>query len=196
MRPWQVRSWARASCSSAGTTDPVSAHIVLAAPALVTTLAGLAEPWNKLYADSKLVSASVLFLHLVPLVISGGTAWTADRATIRAARGAPVDRARQLGDLSSAHRLVVGGLALSLVSGVLLFASDVETFLPSPFFWVKLALVTLLLGNGFFMKRTEGALHAGGDETALWSRLRRLALLSAALWLATILAGVVLTNFA
>lgn len=165
---------------------------------VVTTLARITQPWAKLYSHSKPVSAAVLYLHLVPLLVAGGAALAADRATLRAARAGGGDRARQLGELSRTHRLVLGGLALSLTSGLLLFLSDVETFLPSPVFWVKLSLVALLLTNGFAMTRVERALGGvpGGDDGRLWARLRRVSMLSVGLWLATTLAGVVLTQFA
>lgn len=161
-----------------------------------SALARLAEPWNSLYSDSKAISSVVVFLHLAPLLIAGGTALVADRATLRAARGTDDDRSRQLADLGRTHSMVLGGLALSFVSGVLLFLSDVDEFLGSPFFWIKLALIGLLLVNGFVMTRTEQALNAGGDRAALWGRLRTISILSLILWLATTLAGVVLTNYA
>jgi len=161
-----------------------------------SALARLAEPWNSLYSDSKAVASAVLFLHLVPLLLAGGAAITADRATLRAARGSADDRARQLRDLARVHAAVLVGLALSFVSGVLLFLSDVDEFLGSPVFWAKLGLVALLLLNGFMMTRTEKALGSGGNETALWARLRTISVLSLVLWTATTLVGVVLTNYA
>jgi hypothetical protein len=161
-----------------------------------SALARLAEPWNSLYSDSKAVSSAVLFLHLVPLLLAGGAALTADRATLRAARGSTDDRARQLHDLARVHAVVLGGLALSFVSGVLLFLSDVDEFLESPVFWVKLGFVGVLLLNGFMMTRTEKALASGGDETALWARLRTISVLSLILWITTTLVGVVLTTYA
>ena len=161
-----------------------------------SALAHLAEPWNSLYSDSKAVASAVLFLHLVPLLVAGGAAITADRATLRAARGTADDRARQLRDLARVHAVVVGGLALSFVSGVLLFLSDVDEFLGSPVFWVKLGLVGVLLLNGFMMTRTEKALGSGGNETALWSRLRTISVLSLVLWTTTTLVGVVLMSYA
>jgi hypothetical protein len=160
-----------------------------------SALARLAEPWNALYSDSKAVASAVLFLHLVPLLLAGGAALTADRATIRAARGSAEDRTRQLGDLARVHTVVLGGLALSFASGVLLFLSDVDEFLGAPLFWVKLGLIGLLLLNGFMMTRTERALQTGGNESALWARLRTISVLSLILWLTTTLAGVVLTNY-
>lgn len=169
---------------------------LLAAAESSSALARLAEPWNSLYSDSKAVASAVLFLHLVPLLLAGGAAITADRATLRAARGTPEDRARQIRDLARVHTVVLGGLALSFVSGVLLFLSDVDEFLGSPVFWVKLALVGLLLLNGFMMTRTEKSLGAGGEETAHWARLRTISVLSLILWTTTTLVGVVLTNYA
>jgi len=161
-----------------------------------SALARLAEPWNSLYSDSKAVSSAVLFLHLVPLLLAGGAALTADRATIRAARGSVEDRARQLRELARVHGLVLGGLALSFASGVLLFLADVDEFLGSPVFWVKLGFVGVLLLNGFMMTRTEKALASGGNENALWGRLRTISVLSLILWIATTLVGVVLTTYA
>ena len=83
-----------------------------------------------------------------------------------------------------------------LVSGMLQFFADVETFFTSVYFWIKLGLVGLLLLNGFLMTRTEQQLTASGDSVALWARMRTIALVSAVLWLATTLAGVVLKEFA
>jgi hypothetical protein len=168
----------------------------LAATKDASWLARLAEPWNNLYSDSKAIASTVIFLHLVPLILAGGAAIVADRATIRASRAAAEDRARQLVDLGQTHAVVLGGLALSFVSGVLMFFSDVDSFLGSVFFWIKLGLVGLLLVNGFVMTRTEKALNVGGDDPLLWNRLRTISVLSLILWLATTLAGVVLTNYA
>ena len=168
----------------------------LATAAAPSALARLAEPWNNLYSDSKVVSATVVFFHLVPLLLAGGTAITADRATLRAARGSAEDRARQVRELSRTHAIVLGGLTLSFVSGVLLFLSDVDEFLESPAFWVKLGLIGLLLLNGFVLTRTERSLATGANETALWARLRMVSVLSLTLWIATTLAGVVLMTYA
>jgi hypothetical protein len=167
-----------------------------AAEGFTATLAKLAAPWADLYGDSKVISAAVTFLHLAPLIIAAGAAFAADRATLRVVREGPPERARQLKDLAAIHRVVLFGLALSVISGWALFFSDVETFLPSVFFWIKLILVGALLLNGFLMTRTEAALAKSVESQPLWSRMRTLALVSAFLWLATTLAGVVLTEFA
>lgn len=159
-------------------------------------LVRLAEPWAKLYGDSKVISAAISFLHLAPLITAAGAAFTADRMTLRAARASVEERSRQLRELAGIHRAVVFGLAVSIISGVLLFLSDVETFMGSIFLWIKLGLVALLLINGFMMTRTEARLAGSGTDGPLWARLRLLALLSSILWLATALAGVVLKEYA
>ena len=163
---------------------------------VVAALAKIADPWAKIFSHSQAVSAGVLFFHLAPLVFAAGAAFTADRATLRAAKAGAAERARQLQDIAASHRIVLSGLALSFVSGSLLFLSDVETFLGSVFFWIKLGLVGSLLLNGFLMTRTEKALATSGEDVALWARMRTIALMSAVLWLATTLAGVVLKEFA
>ena len=165
---------------------------------VVAALAKVADPWAKLFSHSKVVSAGVLFFHLAPLVFAAGAAFTADRATLRATKaGAGAsERARQLQEIAASHRVVLSGLALSFTSGILLFLSDVETFFGSVFWWIKLALVGSLLLNGFLMTRTEKALERSGEDVALWARMRTIAVMSAVLWLATTLAGVVLKEFA
>jgi len=70
-------------------------------------LARLVEPWNGLYSDSKAVATAVMFFHLVPLLIAGGAALTADRATIRASRLSGDERTRQLSELARTHAIVL-----------------------------------------------------------------------------------------
>ena len=171
------------------------------ATGLVDRLALLATPWHDAYAGSAVLPTAVLFAHFAALLVGGGLALAADRATLRAAARAADDRARQLVALGETHRVVVGALAVLFASGGLLFLADVETFATSRVFWVKGALVALLLANGLAMTRTERALHAAADADAdataidaRWRRLRRGAMLSVALWLSTVLAGTVLTN--
>lgn len=167
-----------------------------AAGGLTETLTNLAQPWAKIYSHSKVVSATVTFMHLAPLIFGAGAAFMMDRSTLKAAQLDSTEKRRHLTELSRIHTLVLVGLALSVISGLLMFFSDVETFLPSVFYWVKLALVALLLINGFVMTQTEKALTRQPDDQKLWGRLRTVALLSAILWLATTLAGVVLKEYA
>jgi hypothetical protein len=162
-----------------------------------TALARLLEPWAHLYADSKVIATVVTFGHIASLLMAGGLAVTTDRATLRALRLAAAERGRHLEDLSGVHQLVVGGLVLSIATGLLLLASDVETFLRSWVFWLKLGMICVLLGNGYAMTRAEKALREdAGEASPAWTRLRRTALASVALWYAITLAGVALANVA
>jgi hypothetical protein len=162
-----------------------------------TALARLLEPWAHLYADSKVIATVVTFGHVASLLMAGGLAVATDRATLRALRLAATERGRHLEELSGIHKLVVGGLMLSVATGLLLFASDVETFLRSWVFWLKMGMICVLLGNGYAMTRAEESLHddAAGSSPA-WTRLRRTALASVALWYVITLAGVALANVA
>jgi uncharacterized membrane protein len=169
------------------------------APAATTgaALARVFEPWAHLYADSKVIATVVTFGHIASLLMAGGLAVATDRATLRALRLAANERGRHLDDLSGVHRLVVGGLVLSLATRLLLFASDVETFVGSWVFWLKMAMICVLLGNGYAMTKAERSLRADAAETSpAWTGLRRAALVSVALWYAITLAGVALANVA
>jgi hypothetical protein len=156
------------------------------------------EPWSQLYSDSRLIPTLVVFAHIAALVFAGGLAVTTDRATLRASRGPAEFRWRQLEELARAHRTVVTGLGLSIVTGVLLFLADLETYFVSPIFWTKMALIALLLINGYLMTRTETRIRLtpGADDDAGWRRLRTSAGISIALWFAIAFAGVALVKAA
>ena len=86
-------------------------------------------------------------------------------------------------------------LAVLFLTGVLMVTSDIETFLNSPVLWIKLGLVALLVLNGVVLERTETSLRRG-TETSSWGKLRVAAMCSIGLWIATLVAGVVLVNAA
>lgn len=162
-----------------------------------SALARLCEPWAHLYADSKLLATVVTFGHVASLLMAGGLAVATDRATLRALRLAAAERGRHLEDLSGVHRWVVSGLLLSVLTGVLLFGSDVETFWASWVFWLKMGMLGVLIVNGYLMTRAEQSLRADAAEASpAWTRLRRAALISVGLWYAITFAGVALVNIA
>ena len=174
--------------------------IPLVLASVVETLVRLAEPWKSVYDDSKALSIVVVFVHLASLLVGGGLALATDRATLRVAGGTPTDRERHLAELGLTHRPVVASLAVSLLSGALLFFADVETFATSVVFWGKMAFVAVLLLNGLMMLRAERALRhpdtgvVPAGDVVLWRRLRVSAVVSGVLWLVTLLAGTVLVN--
>lgn len=162
------------------------------------------EGWNALYSHSKVVSATVTTLHVGALFLGGGLAIAADRTTLRVAAHLPEARARQLAEVSDVHRPVIIALAVLFITGIAMALADVENFLTSPVFWVKITLVALLCINGAFLQRTESALRRAGKDApatagiapAQWQLMRTLSVLSVSLWIATFVAGSVLTNAA
>ncbi len=159
-------------------------------------LTEFAAPWNTLFADNALVSTGVFFLHITGVVVAAGTALSADRLALKSARF-PELRAQYIKAAASVHRIVVFALAFVALAGVMLFLSDVAEFAGSLVFKAKLALVFLLLINGFAITRIEDGLRKATDPAtadAGWHRLSLTARASQTLWFTTILAGVALRN--
>jgi hypothetical protein len=165
---------------------------MIAAPA---SLVSLLEPWAGFYGDSRLAQTLVTYAHVAGLLVGGGTALAADRATLRLA--SDVERRRHLLEVSQMHKVVITALVVMVTSGVLLATADLETFWGTPIYWIKLALVALLLANGARMRSVERAAAADPVPSAAhWSAFRGTAMASLVLWLATTLAGVALINYA
>lgn len=166
---------------------------------IVQTLASALEPWKDAYADSRVISISVLFGHLGALLIGGGVAITTDLMSVRASRASSNVRHEQLEAVHRAHRIVVAALVVLAGTGLLLAASDVETFAVSPWFWIKITLVLFLLMNGAVLYRTGSLLRRRTEvqhHERYWRRLRIVSMLSFVLWLATVLAGTILQGAA
>jgi hypothetical protein len=141
------------------------------------------------------LQAMMTFAHLGGFLLGGGFAIAADAATIRAARGTEPRRRRQLTYIRGIHRVVLIGLAVTLASGLLMLAADLETLAVAPVFWAKMTIVCLLLANGGIIARVESLLRAGTEEAdRQWRRMRSAALRSFALWFAAVLAGTLLVN--
>ena len=179
--------------------------------ALQAAAANAAAPWASLYADHVAVQTAVVTVHLGGMLLGGGIAVAADRQTLlaaRAARAAPAApaapddateaRRRAIAVLRGAHRVVLAGLALSIASGLLLVAADVETYLTAPALWLKLGVLALLLANGAALVRAERrAADADAARAAVdraWRRLRGGAATSLTLWFTLVLLGVLLVN--
>ncbi len=159
---------------------------------LVTTLTAIAAPWAARYNDSTSLQDLVLSVHLGGMLLGGGLAVSTDRAMLHALCGDAAPPAGVLRQIAGAHRTVLAGLAAVMASGALLFLSDVKTFVGSPTFWIKMALIAALLVNGAVMRGAERRLGAG--FAAAGGMLRRTAGASLALWFLTLIAGVVLVN--
>ena len=148
--------------------------------------------WARLYADSHIVSTGMIYLHLAGLLLAGGAAVSADRATLQASREDDAARVAHLPRLASVHALVIGGLAIMMVSGVLMFLADVETFWNLRVFWIKMGLVVLLLANGLVMRRAERL--ASSSPARAWAGLKVTSVISVGMWFVIVLAGTILAS--
>lgn len=153
------------------------------------TVSQLLTRWAHIYGHAP-VSATVTYFHLVGILVGGGVAITADRASLRLSPADRPDWRTELDRLATVHRWVVGGLALIFASGLLMALAQVNTFGTSVVFWTKMGLVALLIGNGYARLRTELALRQG--SVAAWGWFRRTSSASLALWLLILFAGTLL----
>jgi hypothetical protein len=161
------------------------------------SLTKLLEPWASYYSDSKAVNTLVTFVHLGALLVGGGAAIAADRDTLRAGSWGDTERGHHLGELRQLHRVVITALIVVVLSGLLMFTGDIETYWGSKVYWTKMLFFVALLVNGAIMRGVEQRLAVDSRTgSPAWARLRTTAKTSIALWLLTLLAGVALMNYA
>src|SRR5438445_7602886 len=94
-----------------------------------TTVSQLLAGWARLYGHTP-VSATVTYLHLVGILLGGGVAVAADRASLRLSPETLPDWPTALDRLAAVHRWVVGRLAHTFASGLPLALAQVATFGP------------------------------------------------------------------
>ena len=160
----------------------------MAIPAVAATVL---ESWSDFYGHHQVVSVTVRYLHLAGILVGGGTALVADRRTLGAARADEAERARHGVDLAAAHRVVVPALAVVAATGLLMVASDTDTFFNSRLYWSKMGLVGLLLLNGFGLRAAGRAI--AGERPKGWRWLGLTSAASLVLWLTILFFGVWLT---
>jgi uncharacterized membrane protein len=160
---------------------------------MLTTLRTLATDWSSVYSNHAALRTAVTFAHLGGLVVAGGSAIVADRAILTALKRDDAQCRSLLASVQSSHAMVLIGLVFVLASGVLLFAADVDTYLSSRLFWIKMGLSVLLIVNGAGLMRAERHTRAS-DHRNSGRILRWTALASVTLWSATTLLGTGLLN--
>ena len=158
----------------------------------MVSIGNLADHWSSIYSASTAIKSAVAFVHIGGLVGGGGCAIAADRATLQAWRAGTDAMREEARRLQLAHTAVIGGLVLVLVSGVLLLLANLDAYLETPMFWIKMGLVAALIVNGVILTRA-GRSAANGRRDA--QRVLALsAIASLTLWFATTFAGAVLPN--
>ena len=85
---------------------------------MVAAASGIVERWAHLYADSKALSAGIMFLHLAGVLGAGGIAIAADRAALLLPAEAGERLAHEIERLKAVHNWVIAGLScLKRVAG-------------------------------------------------------------------------------
>jgi len=153
---------------------------------VLIALRNVATDWGSYYSNHAVVRTLVAFTHIGGLVAGGGAAMVADRGILSALRRGASERTFLLTSIRNTHAVVRAGLIAVIVSGVLLFAADVDTYLVSRLFWTKMALVGLLMLNG--------AALTAAERRVSWGTLRWTAIASLILWSLTTLTGTGLLN--
>jgi len=158
---------------------------------LMTWLRDVSMDWGSYYANHAAIRTVVAFVHVGALMASGGAAVTSDWRLLSAFRRGDAARRAELEAIQPVHHVVTGGIVLLTLSGVLLFAADLDAYLVSRVFWIKMGLLALLLVNGSVLWLAERRASRG---EAAWPTLRVTALASLALWFLVTLGGVALPN--
>ena len=178
---------------------------------MLETLTTLLLPWSELYADSAWIPTTVLAVHMLALFTGGGIAIAADRRVLLSTPSTREAYQAAAEDLRTTHAIVIGSIAIMVVSGVSLAASDIGTFAVSKVFWAKMAMFTVLITNGAVMRRTDSRVLAAAtaataagvaiDPTTQspsphvpWAVLKRSAAVSLVSWFGIVLLGVVLSD--
>ena len=93
---------------------------------------------------------------------------------------------REAGPVDGLERLLlpvaIGGLAVAIPAGILLFATDARAYAASPLFQAKLVLVALAIGNALWLR-------AGQRRRRRQARTAAAAAASILLWLGAIVLG-------
>jgi hypothetical protein len=163
---------------------------------VLTQLATSLEPWKTFWSDNDVVSTAVTATHIAAIVVGGGLAIAADRMTLRMRGRAAAERITHAREIRAVHRPVIIALALIVISGLLMAASDIEEFAEKPIFWIKMGLIAVLLVNGLMLQKSEGRILEGdgGMTDDSWSRLATFSRVSMTLWVVITVVGVVLAS--
>jgi uncharacterized membrane protein len=159
---------------------------------MTAALRDLAATWGSIYSNHATLRTIIAFAHVGGLVAAGGASFVADREILSAFRRRIRDGSAGLRTVHKAHGVILAGLAVVVISGVLLFAADLDAYLASRLFWIKMALVVALMINGAILTRAEH--RASNDHHDSWETLKWTAIASLCLWFLTTFIGTALPN--
>lgn len=154
----------------------------------------LIEWWTELYRGNDVVQLLAGLGHILSLVFAARYALEGDRAALRAERRPPAQRDALLALIDRAHRPVLIGLTLALITGLAQLLAQLSYLPFSPWFWVKMAGLVALLANGRLLQLAERRLRASPEQPQQWRALRAAAKRSVTLWAVLVVLGLLLTT--
>ena len=150
--------------------------------------------WEALYRGNDVVQLLAGLGHLLAVAFAARFALAGDRAALRAERRPPLQRDALLAQIGRAHRPVLIGLGLALLTGLAQLLAQLDYLPGSPWWWLKLAGLAALLANGRLVERAASRLRAEPQQPEQWRRLRAAARRSVGLWLSLVVLGLLLTT--
>ena len=155
---------------------------------------GVVAWWTEVYRGSDVVQLLAAAGHILSILFAARFALLGDRAALRAERRPPVQRAALLGQIGRAHRPVLIGLTLALVTGLAQLLAQLSYLPQSPWAWLKLLGLVALLANGRIIQRTAERLRRDPGQAGRWPVLRAAARRSLFLWGTLVILGLLLTT--
>ena len=168
---------------------------------VVHSLSEVFATWQQIFSDNKAVATAVIATHVLALLFGGGLAVSADRGVLKRSNADAESRFRFLSDVRTMHTTVIAAIVVLFITGLALAAADVETYLLSPIFWIKMVVFVGLVANGAIVKSNAAAIVADGPQGSAQTpnrvrRLKRAAVGSLALWSLTLILGTALSSYA
>jgi len=155
---------------------------------------GVITWWTEVYRGSDLVQLLAAAGHILSILFAARFALAGDRAALRAERRPPALRAALLTEIGRAHRLVLIGLSLALLTGLAQLLAQLSYLPRSPWAWLKLLGLVALLANGRIVQLTAERLRRNPDQPRAWPVLRAAAKRSLLLWGMLVILGLLLTT--
>jgi len=150
--------------------------------------------WTVLYRGSDVVQLLAAAGHILSILFAARFALAGDRAALRAERRPPAQQAVLLAEIGRAHRPVLIGLSLALVTGLAQLLAQLSYLPQSPWAWLKLLALFALLANGRIIQLTTARLRRDSGQRRAWQQLRAAARRSLVLWGSLVLLGLLLTT--
>lgn len=155
---------------------------------------GVVAWWTEVYRGNDVVQLLAGLGHILSIIFAARHALAGDRAALRAERRPPAQRAALLTQIGDAHRPVLIGLGLALLTGLAQLLAQLSYLPASPWAWLKLLGLIALLANGRVIQLTGERLRDDVEQPRAWRTLRAAARRSLGLWAVLVVLGLLLTT--